>query len=168
MSIILILNYKIMKVLMSLLILCFLMNCTSDDTQERFNYDVRFDFSIKDGEGNDLLDPESPNSFDGSKIKLFYLISGELEEVYDGSLDNPRNFLIFQQGGDYNIRVFVNHSETEEIPKTYVRWNETDTDTISCEIYRTNTLVKVEKVWLNDELIWLASENITPYYEIIK
>lgn len=157
-----------MRTLMMILTLFTFLGCSSDEGEEQYNFDIGFEFSVKDSEGNDLLNPENPNSFNQSKIKLFYLINGNSIEVYDRNKDYPRNFLIYKKENVYRIKIFVNHSETEEIPTTYIQWNEADTDTLSSEIFRTNSLVKIEKVWLNEELIWTLSNSTEPYYEIIK
>ena len=82
--------------------------------------------------------------------------------------DNPRGFTIYEHISEYRIGISMNYSEAEEFPVTYVQWNEFDTDTLKCKIYRTNSLVTVEKVWLNDELIWDARDEVEPYYEMIK
>ncbi|WP_086478479.1 MULTISPECIES: hypothetical protein [Arenibacter] len=159
-----------MKYLISFLIIPLLYSCSSDDGKEQFVYDVSVEFSVKDSEGNDLLNPENSNSFDESEIKLFYLINGEVNEVYDGNMDHPRNFVIneYPPASEYRIGVFLNYSETEEQPTTYIKWNETDTDTLKCEVYRTNSLTKITKLWLNDEQIWTSSDGTVPYFEILK
>lgn len=35
-------------------------------------------FSVLDSKGQDFLDPENPNGFDVSKMRLFYEINGEV------------------------------------------------------------------------------------------
>lgn len=159
-----------MKTLILIMAFTMFLGCDSEGGEEQFVYDVAFEFDIKDSEGNDMLNPENPNSFDESAIKLFYLIEGNVTEVYDGNMDYPRNFRIYEYppASAYRIVIFLNHSETEEFPITYIKWNETDTDTISSEIYRTSSLVKIQKVWLNDEPIWNSSSNSEPYFELIK
>ena len=157
-----------MKAIILILTFVTLFGCSSDDSQEQFNFDVGFEFSVTDNEGNDLLNPENPNSFNESDIKLFYLINGETVEFYDDNLDYPRNFLIYQNSDSYRIRVFLNYSETEELPETYIQWSKTDSDTIKSEINRSDTYVKIQKVLLNDNIIWNSSDNSEPYYQIVK
>jgi len=157
-----------MKAIILILTFITLFGCSSNDNQEQFNFDVGFEFSVTDNEGNDLLNPDNPNSFNESDIKLFYLINEETVEVYDNNLDYPRNFLIYQNSDSYRIRIFLNYSETEELPETYIQWSETDSDTIKSEINRSNTYVKIQKVWLNDNIIWNSSDNSEPYYQIVK
>jgi len=157
-----------MKTLVSILSLAILICCGSDDDSEQFNYDVGFEIGVKDIDGNDLLNPENPNAYKNDEIKIFYLINDEMIEVYDENMDYPRNFFIYRHANSYRIRVFLNNSETEEIPMTYIQWNGTETDILKAKFNRTNTFVKINSVWLNEELIWTASDATEPYYEIIK
>jgi hypothetical protein len=144
------------------------MSCNSDNGQEQFSFDVGFELSVKDMDGNDLLNPENANSFKASEIKIFYLINGVMEEVYKADKDYPRNFFIYKHENEHRIRVFLNHSETEETPETYIKWNETDTDVLGAKVNQTPFNVKIDNIWLNGNLIWSASENAEPYYAMIK
>lgn len=88
-----------MKTLVSILVACVLFGCSSDDDspQPAASVDVGFEFSVKGTDGSDLLKPDNPNGLDQSKIKLFYKVDGEEEEVFDGNLDNPRHFFIYKK-----------------------------------------------------------------------
>lgn len=156
-----------MKTLLLILSTIFL-TCCVDNGEERFNYEVEFELIVTDIDGNDLLNPENPNSFKNTEIKILYLINGKMEEVYDENKDYPRNFFIYQHENEYRIKVFLNHSQTEEIPKTYIQWNETNTDVLGAKFISTNTFVKIDSVWLNEVLIWTASDNTESLYAIVK
>lgn len=145
-----------------------MMSCSKDDHQDSFMLDADIELVVKDAEGNDLLDPETLNAFNESDIKLFYLINGNLEEVYNENMDYPRNFLIFKQGGNYRIRIFLNDSENEYYPETHIQWNETEIDIIKSQFIRTTNSVRKQKIWLNQELIWSASDKVEPLFELIK
>ncbi len=155
------------SIILTLLIMASILGCNSDDEQQ-FNLDVGIEFSIKNSEGIDLLNPNNSESLNESEIKLFYLINGNVEEVFDPNMDSPRNFLIYKHESEYRIGISQNYSETEEFPITYIQWNNQDTDTLKCEYARTNRSIRQQKIWLNDELIWDASTNTEPFYEIIK
>lgn len=117
--------------------------CSKDDDQEQYNFAVGFDMSIKDHDGNDLLDPSNPDAFKESEIKLYYVIDGKVEEVFDGRLDSPRNFYIYNRNSEYRIGMTQNYTETSEMPITYIKWNETDTDTITSTFFRSeNALIQ--------------------------
>ena len=57
-----------------------------------------------------------------------------------------------------SMKLFLNHSVTEEYPITLIEWNTNDTDTIKTYFRRgieNNTDYEIcEKIWLNDVLIW--------------
>ena len=157
------------KTILTLTIMTLLLGCSKNsDDENQFSLGAVIELGIRNSAGVDLLNPNNQESFNESDIKLFYLINGNVEEVNNPTADLPRNFQIFEQNGSYRIGISLNYSESEELPITYVQWNETDTDTLKCKIRRTSSLVTAEKVWLNDELIWDESSNNEPYFEIIK
>lgn len=146
--------------------------CNSDDSSDENAavVDTAIEFSLKNNEGEDLLNPENPNAINQSGIKLFYLINGEVQEVYDANMQNPRNFMIFYHEikQNYVIRVFQNSSETEQSPITYIQWDGEDTDTLQAEYRRETGLIQVTKTWLNDNLIWDINSGTEAYYELVK
>lgn len=144
------------------------MGCSKDDDQAQYNLAVGFDMSIKDRDGNDLLDPANPNAFKESDIKLYYVIDGNVEEVFDGRLDSPRNFYIYNRNSEYRIGITQNYTETSDMPITYIKWNDNDTDTITSTFRRGENFVIQEKIFLNDSLIWDGTENLEPSFELIK
>jgi hypothetical protein len=159
-----------MRNLLAIVVIALLCSCSSDDSPEQFVYDVGVEFSIKDSQGNDLLNPENENTLNSSEIKLFYVVNGAVEEVYDGNMDYPRNYVIYDYApvSEYRISVFLNNADTEAQPITYIQWNATDTDTLRSEIYRRNNLVKIKTLWLNNELIWSDEDGTEPYFELVK
>lgn len=130
--------------------------------------DNTIEFRLVDSLGNDLLNPENPNSIDKTKIKLFYLINNELQEVFDPTKNYTRNFFIYQHEDGYRIRVFLNSSEKEELPETYIQWTESDTDTIKAKFRRTTSLVAVQKIWLNEKEIGFFNNKSKFYFNLIK
>lgn len=122
------------------------------------------------------MDPDNPQAFDKKDIKLYYLINGEKQEVFDGRLNHPRNFFIFNRGEElknsdgYGIRIFANISESDEFPITYVQWNEADTDTIKTKYRRTPNMIVLTKAWYNGKLVYdgETNGNAEPYIQIVK
>lgn len=126
------------------------------------------EMSIKNAEGEDLLNPNNPNAYCVSEIKLFYKIGGEIMEVYDQMMDDPRNFSIYKNEieSEYRIRLLPNHDRDEAQPITYIQWNETDRDTIKAEFHYTgpansNYSFTIENLWFN-------GIEKDPYFEIVK
>ena len=157
-----------MRTIVFLTIFTMLSGCKSDDNSEQINLDVAFEFSVVNNEGNDLLNPENQNYFNHSNIKLFYKVDGEYKEVYDENLDNPKNFLIFKHETEYRIRIFLNYSTKEIQPETMIQWGENKSNIIKAEFYRTSSLVRFDKVWLDGSLIWDSASNSEPYYKLIE
>jgi len=137
---------------------------------------VDISLAVKNKRGDDLLNPENPNSFKKDEIKIFYLINGKSEEAssyysdrgYD--LDNPRSFSIFKyrNTNNYRIGIVLNADISEEFPITYIKWNSMDTDTIKCSILRKNNSEIINKVWLNGKIAWSSSGNTERFIQIIK
>lgn len=157
-----------MKYLTILILALILSSCSSDDEGgDQFVVATALDISVKDAQGNDLLDPDNVNSLNENQIKLLFEINGEQVEFYDANLTYPKGFFLFQHENEYRLKVFPNTSATEANPVTYIIWNEDDIDTIKSEVKRTNNSEEITKVWFNDDLIWEGNES-ERYFEIIK
>ncbi len=157
-----------MRTIILILAIAFLGGCTSDENLQQFVLATSIQFSVSDAEGNDLLDPENPDSYKHSDIKLYYKKEGKYEEVYEGHLDSPRKINIYKHIKEYRIGVSLNDSEKEMQPETLIKWNENETDTVKCEVYRAEGIVRVVKVWLNGSLIWDAESETEPYFAMTK
>jgi hypothetical protein len=152
------------KIILIYLVTFSLCSCGSDEVNNQFNFDINLELNVTNAKGDDLLDPKNTDSFDQNKIKIFYLIDGKLVEVYDGSKQFPRNFLVFQQEGHYILRVFLNHSETEKYPETHIQWSENNTDIIKSEFIRTKRAVIKKTIWFNG----VEVTDYEPYLKITK
>jgi hypothetical protein len=147
------LNLKTMKPL-TLMLISAMMLFSCQKEKEAMNLDAGIEITVFDNNGNDLLNPSNQNSFKEQNIKIYYLINGIVEEVYYPNYDNPRNFSIYERDGIYRMGLSPNANEKDEFPVTYIKWNETDTDTIKCSISRTESSVICTKVWYNETLMW--------------
>lgn len=159
-----------MKNKISILALVILFSCSnSNEIEESYLYYNAIEFSIKNSENEDLLDPANPNHINTENIRIFYLINGVKQEVFNPEMQTPRNFLIFKHANEYRIGISLNHSETEEYPITFVQWNERDTDTIKVEYKRTLNSTIQQILWLNGQKIWELGDNtIDPFFVLIK
>jgi len=120
------------------------------------NIDTHIEIAVVDKNGNDLLNPSAENSFKEENIKIYYLINGVVEEVFYPNLDYPRCFRIYERDGIYRMRLSPNGNEKDEFPVTYIKWNETDTDTVKCNFSRGDNSLICTKVWYNGVLMWEA------------
>jgi hypothetical protein len=165
-------------ILISILTLFFSCNSTENEEEEIMYYGTdiaaSFRMKVKDNTGKNLLDPTNPNSFDTSKIKIFYLIDGEKKEYYEEHLDYPKGFRITRHVStlEYEFILFLNYDRTEDLSTTYIQWNENDTDTIKALFYYppNSSSVLMRTVWYNDELKWdyELNNHEDPYFELIK
>lgn len=150
-------------------ILCLLlMNSCNNENEEQYNLDVGFELSIINSNGEDILNPNHTNAIKHSDIKLFYLINGEKEEVYNGNYTYPRNFKIYEHQNEFRIGISQNYSDMEEKPLTYIQWNDIDTDTIESIYERNSNSVLQRKIWINGDLLWESNSGIEPFFVITK
>lgn len=160
-----------MKNLFLILTTILFIGCSdSDDSNSNFyNITSGAEFGIFNTDGEDLLDPDNSDHWDTSAFRVFYLINGEVQEVYNQNMDNPRGYYIYKHANEFRTAVILNSSETEEYPTTYIKWNDEDTDTIRASFQRTENGVIQNTLWLNDELVWELGDNTTePYFELTK
>lgn len=152
-----------MKKILYFLILTILLGCNTNDDIKCLSYYVGTSvrFQVLDDEGKDMLDPKTPNHFDTSKIRIFYLLNNVKHEFYKGHLTNSRGYMIYEPENEKASRIAI-HLNTEDKSKkttTYVQWNEKITDTIEATFEITDCYIKRNKVWYNGKLIWDTTED---------
>ncbi len=123
-------------------------------------FDLDINISVKDSAGNDLLDPSFPGSFKKDSINIIYLVNGKR-----ANLDYLWKFNIYQDSSGYVLRIFP-YDINSEYSVSYIDWNQSDEDTIKCEIERTSNITSVTKVWFDGQLKWQAGTE--RYFTIIK
>ncbi len=134
-----------------------------------YNLDASLEFSVFSLQREDLLNPENPNHLNTENLKLFYVINGENQEVYNPNMDNPKSFKIYEYENEYRIRIYLNHTETADKPITYIQWNDSDTDTIEVSYQRTQNAILQNNIWLNGEHVWERGSNtVDPYFVLTK
>jgi len=119
-------------------------------------------------QGEDLLNPEHPNAVDYEQIKLYYVINEQPVEVFNPAMDSPRNFNIeeYTEEGIYKMNIFPNINSTNTI--TYIVWNDSDRDTINCEIIFSENSTVLKRVWYNGELKVDVPAGTGYTFEVIK
>ncbi len=151
-----------------------LSGCTKDECNEcSYVVDVGLEFHIKNANGLDLLNSSTANYFIFDSIKQFNDINGEIIEVYNPNLDFPRGLFLITETNPYSLRVFtttdglgINGDEVRTGQTiTYLKLNNSDTDTILTEWRKTNKSTTISKAWYNGDLI--ESHQIRPF-EVIK
>lgn len=151
-----------MKPFLLMCIFLIAMSCKNDNEICCVVISLGADISLTNNAGDDLLNPESPNSFKKNSIKVYHLINGE--EKRAGNDD-----LIYEDAnGIFRYRTFVNYEGNDEYPITYIDWSETDRGTIKSEISKNGSNIIAIKFWYNGELVWDAENEHAPEFTVIK
>lgn len=141
-----------------LLIITLMFQISCDKNENMDVVDTGISLSIVDNLGKDLLNPDSLNSFNNNNVKLYYLKNGIEEFYHCGNCDLPNGFT-YDTKDHFNTFVFRPNFEQQQNnsnPITYIQWNESDRDTVQCQITRNgnNSSITCTKVWYNGELVW--------------
>lgn len=141
-----------------LLILGIIISSCSKKSQEMAVLDTYIDIKLTDMSGNDLLNSQSPNSYNNSNIEIFYLQNGSEQFYYCGNCDHQKGYYFFERDNKFVMRLFANFESqnNNSNPITYIQWNESDRDTIQCKYYRSGNgnSINCTKVWYNGEIAW--------------
>lgn len=163
-----------MKNLMFFLIsLLFFSACKKKTNNLSKVFDVYIDFSVINSNLDDLLDPENPNAFHRSQIGIYYDSDGE--PIYYHNINNnyipdhPNAHYFYKENNDslYTIRIYLNSDKTVSYPITYIKWDETDMDTIKTSYMRSENIIRVDSIWYNNNLIWNFNDMIGRKYFIL-
>lgn len=148
--------------------------CNKDENNDaHYNLDTSISITVVDESGVDLLNPANTNAFLEENIKIYYLIDGVMEEVNDPNMDNPRNFSINEPeatGDKYWMELLLNIAcdSTDLYGTTYIKWNDTDTDTIQCDYKSESDYTIITKVLFNNKVVWEGDGLNGRYFEIVK
>lgn len=157
-----------MKCLLIVLVAFSIISCSSEDTKNAVFISGGVEFNVLDIQGNDLLNPQIESNFNNTEnIKIYFVINGEAVLFDKPNLDLPKGYLIYKKENEdvYRMGLFVNLEGNTTT--TLIKWNNTETDTIKCEIERKgNYYISVSKVWYNNVLKYDGDGEI--YFEIIK
>lgn len=132
------------------------------------NIDSQIRLRVSDARGRDLLNPNSRSkkAVDASKIKLYYVKDGKEKLYYRGNYDVPTGVELLtpegMQSAYYALRVFLDCESEENVTTTILEWPDGRRDVFKAEFYRNSEkayIVLVQKVWLNDKLIWDRMKN---------
>lgn len=159
-----------MLFLMSFLLLS---ACKKETDKVSKVFDVDIDLSVINLNNEDLLSPENPNAFDQSQIGVFYDKDGEPIYYHNTNnnyiSDHPNAHFFYKNDIDslYSMRVYLNSDDSVNYPITYIKWNETDMDTIKASYVRTEKIIRLDSIWYNGNLIWNFSDASSRKYFIL-
>jgi hypothetical protein len=118
--------------------------------------DLQIGLEYVNGEGEDLLNPNTENYYNENDIKVFYLVNGEKKEIFRANLDKPKMLSLSPSHNERNYFIFslsLNDLSTENVKTTYLQLDENDIDTITHTLQKTyNNNKIINKVWYNGQL----------------
>jgi hypothetical protein len=138
---------------------------------ECFNVDLGIQISVQDVNGNDLLDSTYEGAFKKSDIRLIYEVDRETSEVYNLLTKYPSNLILIEPTetiNHYTLGFALNHAMTDGQSITYIKWSETDTDTITTVIQKKPCLVTHSEVAYNNQMMNYSTIGSFRYAKIIK
>lgn len=149
----------------SLILIFILTSCTKDTPSESIFIDASPILKINSvGENGNFL-----NTINIENVQLFYKKDGVLSLLsYPGS-DNPKGYSIFNEPpiNEKLIRIsaYIGGSKNQE--ETYIKWNETDIDTLSYNIIRYDSgSIGINSLKFNS--ISISNNNENGIYYLIK
>lgn len=136
-----------------ILLLVFSILCSCSKTPKPFNkvIDPSLFIYLKNSTGDNLLNTANYNS---DNFRIYNEINGLVIEVNNPMSDHPRGFSIINDVNPICMGLSLNTTETELFPITYIKWNDTDTDTLKASYVRTENIIQCNGVWLNGVLVW--------------
>jgi hypothetical protein len=140
--------------ILSSLVFIIFFSCSKDIEPEAsliHNRDVGLVIVLKDSIGNNLIDSED---YDSSNFRVYWKKNSGLELYYNYFNDNPYGYDVGTSNGMIGCGIAINDDPTVLISETYIKWNETDMDTISTFIERTQYSTIAKKFWYNSDLVW--------------
>ncbi len=157
---------KIIILLISFTFLVF-WSCSKEDGIEQEEYGPgpiiksNVIINIKNKDGKDLLNPSTAGYLPFEQMKLYYLIKGKKNEVYDPNMAVPRGIKLITTKNPYQLAVSVYSGDDVEekngvkkgISITYLEFNSNITDTIKTEWEaKEHEYYKITKFWYNNKL----------------
>ncbi len=135
-------------------------------------FDVSVDFSVVNSNNEDLLNPENTDAFNQSQIGIYYDMDGEPVYYHNTNnymADHPNAHFFYKEDTDslYTIRIFLNSDKSVAYPITYIKWNETDMDTIKATYMRTENIMRLDSIWYNNNPIWNFNAAVNRKYFIL-
>ncbi len=139
-----------------------IISCSVGESPQNINIDNNLTFYLVDENGNDLLNPENPNSVELDLIRVFYMIDGEKIEVNDSNLEFPRAFRVIPPEGNYDkflLVLYLNIEDKSSSTTTLFQWTREDIDYFQAEFDRgkNERHVICTKVMWNGQVVFNVS-----------
>lgn len=144
--------------------------CDDDEKPIRQPYTTLSVF-VLDEEGNDLLNSQNENAYSLDEIRVYHIIDGQEKLVanpdgVDLLLYTPENYSGTYPDSLYYVNLAVRNSDLTAGNRctSIVKWNNTDADTIVCEV-NPDYFNEINEVYVNGELMW-DTHTVSPIFNV--
>jgi len=147
-----------MKNILIISMITLFFSCNDDDSPSSTAIDTGIGIKVLNSSGEDLLNTNTTNHFNGDNIRLFQLINGEITLIYNPNMDLPYGYSIeTDTEGNNIVNAGFLPDASHEHPEYIVKWSDTEQDTLKCEVEQFSNVLRFSKVWVNEELQWESS-----------
>lgn len=136
--------------------------------------DTMINISYRDQKGLDLLNSANAAHISAADIDVYLLTpQNERRRLFRGNLDMPEMFRIDKEAnGNYMLTIFfepdIDCINKNEIATMYLTYKNGTEDKFMGQFNRTEFPRRLEKLWVNDKLVWTISSSSNRTVTIIK
>ena len=136
--------------------------------------DTMINISYRDQKGLDLLNSANAAHISAADIDVYLLTpQNERRRLFRGNLDMPEMFRIDKEAHDnYMLTIFfepdIDCINKNEIATMYLTYKNGTEDKFMGQFNRTKFPRRLEKLWVNDKLVWTISSSSNRTVTIIK
>lgn len=145
-----------------------LAGCENDDSSLLSAYqDSEINLIIRNGNGQNLLDPATSGHFNADSVRIYYMVNGTKTEVNNEEARHPHGFMVYreEQSKTYLMRVILYPGTTQyEETKTVIQWNTAMADTVSTLMERYGLSYYCNRVSYNGVTRYDLK---SPYYSVV-
>jgi len=151
------------------------MSCSKDDERDGpFIIDNGITLTFTNKNGEDLLNPETPDHYNFEEMRLYYLIDGTKEEVYNPLMSTPRRLGLITETtplqlgiGTYDGKEGAVSTDKDGVTTgysvAYLELNSETVDTIKTEWITNGRYFVNTKTWYNGVLILDGTQGEEPF-----
>ena len=129
------------------LLLMLLLGCKKGPRECCVSFDIGMRIAVQSPSKLDLLDPQS-SKFNYENIDIFDKTSSGYVRVFNGSMDQPKRFGVFQHPttGKYELKLGLNINMIGGVSETLIKFDNNVPDTIRAVIVKNGGNTTVSKV----------------------
>jgi hypothetical protein len=151
------------------------LGCDKDENDVTY-VDTVIDISYVNSNRQDLLDADTPNSYNSDDIKIYHYINNEKILFSRGNLTYPSGFFIYKEMDMeyYMLRITEPNGTNEDgINSDYeaitlIELNTNETDTIKCVFRKGDNFFLCRSVHYNSNPVWTWEDNVPRKFTIQK